>query len=343
MNPFLKDIFDQPSELKKVLESVTTKEIQNLKKIAEMLDHAEEIILTSMGSAYYSLMPMYYALISKGKAVSLVETSELLHTYGRIKEKALYVFMSRSGESYEIAKFTPVLMKKGVKSIGITMTPDSTMAKNVSIVLHDRSSYDSLICTKAYTTMALCGLLCVSAMGKNRLDKKLIGNLNLMLDWMDKNKELILEDIKQINFLSSVPNFYFLSRGYGMGVIKSGSLWLEEASRKIGNVSSIDNFYHGPIELSQTDTVPVFLDVYPNKRSAMIWDKICGYSQHSIYIGPRGAIKNSSVNINYPDFNINNEYTMILLAMYFQLFAYECALRNGIEPGNLETVSWVVT
>ena len=127
-----------------------------------------------------------------------------------------------------------------------------------------------------------------------------------------------------------------------MGVVKSGSLWVEEASRKCANVSSLDNFYHGPIELSKTRTVPVFLDVYTNERSKMIWEKICSYSNDSIYIAPYGNTPPDCVTINYPDFEVEEEYKMLLLSLYFQLFAYQCALLNGIEPGNLETVSWVV-
>ena len=80
MNPFLNDIYTQPSELKKVLSSLISEYQDQVYNIAHMLKTASEIVLTSMGSAYYSLMPMYYYLLRKGYRVSLVETSELLHS-----------------------------------------------------------------------------------------------------------------------------------------------------------------------------------------------------------------------------------------------------------------------
>lgn len=347
MNPFLTDIYSQPSELKKVLRSLLAEYSQQVRQVADMLTRAEEIVLTSMGSAYYSLMPMYYALLSRGKRVSLIETSELLHMPQQLDANKLYVLMSRSGESYEVSKLPAVLEKKGISSIGITMTPESTMARGVSVMLYDCSSYDALICTKAYTTMALCGLMCVSAMEEGYPDPQQFANLEEMFTWMEENKQEILKQFEEISFLGKAPNFYFLSHGYGMGVINSGSLWMEETSRKCGNVSSLENFYHGPMEISNTRTVPVFLDIYADERSDMIWEKICGYSEHLIYIGPANKGKkdctaSACVSFKYPVFDVDDGYKMILLALYFQLFAYQCALGAGIEPGNLETVSWVV-
>ena len=343
MNPFLNDIFSQPVELQRVLRSLLTQYSGQVRTVAKMLESAEEIVLTSMGSAYYSLIPMYYALLKRGMRVRLVETSELLRAPAQLSTGKLYLLMSRSGESYEIAQLPLLLKSRGLLSVGITMTPESTMAKNVSVVLHDCSSYDALICTKAYSTMALCGLACVSAIGAcpTQTDE-LVAGLEKMFKWMEENKEAVLRQIESIPFLRQAPNFYFLSRGCGMGVVKSASLWLEEASRKCGNVSSLDNFYHGPIELSKTQTVPVFLDVDPDERSAMIWETICGYTQTCVYVGPQGSVPPGCFTLNYPVFSVPEEYNMLLLALYFQLFAYQCALTNGLEPGKLETVSWVV-
>ena len=52
MNPFLNDIFSQPVELQRVLRSLLTQYSGQVRTVAKMLESAEEIVLTSMGSEY---------------------------------------------------------------------------------------------------------------------------------------------------------------------------------------------------------------------------------------------------------------------------------------------------
>lgn len=66
MNVLLQNIYEQPSELKKVLDDLSGPKIEYVKQICRLMQTAGEIILTSMGSAFYSLMPMYEALREAG-------------------------------------------------------------------------------------------------------------------------------------------------------------------------------------------------------------------------------------------------------------------------------------
>lgn len=342
MNAFLKDIFAQPGELKKVLKSLEEEYSEQVEKIALLINQAKEVVLTSMGSAYYSLMPMYYALSRRGYRVTLAESAELLRAREQLAREKLYILMSRSGESYEISRLPQILTEKGITSVGITMTPDSTMAKNVTHVLYDCASYDAMVCTKAYTSLALCGLRCVDMLKKSSPDLSGIREIEKMLDWMEAHKEEILEEIRRLDILKDVPDFYFLSRGYGMGVVKSGALWMEEVARKCVSVSSLDTFYHGPLELSRTDIIPVFLGVDLDARSDMILDRLCSFSDKVICFCPENMKHENSYTIFYPEFQVEPEYKMLLLAFYFQFLSYQCAFINGIEPGAMETISWVV-
>lgn len=342
MNLYLKDILDQPSELKKVLKSLDGVYSDQVRKVAGLLKQAEGIVLTSMGSAYYSLFPMYFALSRRGYNVSLVESSELLRNQGQIDKRKLYVFMSRSGESYEVALLPQIMAEKNVTSVGITMTTESTMARYVTHLLYDCSSYDAMVCTKAYTSLALCGLKCVDAMEERAEDAQDSAALERMFEWLEQNKELMLEQIQSLKVLKGASDFCFLSRSYGMGVIESGALWMEEVARKCVSLSSLDTFYHGPIEMSQTGIIPVFLGVELDERSDMILEKMWSLTDKMICICPENASIEKGIIIRYPEFEVEPEYQMILLAFYFQFLSYCCALVNGIEPGQMETLTWVV-
>lgn len=349
MNPILNDIYAQPGELARVLRSLTGEQAGEVRRVADLLNVADEIVLTSMGSAFYSLMPMYEALTALGRRATLIETADLIHYPEKRNPRAVYVLMSRSGESREVADFSGMLKRDGCMCVAITMTPDSTMAKNSTVMLYDIASYDDIVCIKAYSSMALCGLVCVSMMGKKEFDPALAGALYAAFDWMEQNKAAILAQYEAIPFLGEAHNFYLLSRGFGVNVMRSCSLWVEETAKTCANIMSIDNFYHGPMEviraakITKAVTCPLFLDVFPDDRSRMIWKNVHENIPHCIYVGPEGEAPVGGACLSFPDWGLPCGYRMIPLALYFQILSYEVALRRGIEPGMFYSEGWVVT
>ncbi len=351
MDDYLKNVYEQPKELEKVMRVLVEEECAEVKQIANLLTVSEEIVLTSMGSAYNSLMPMYYALLRKGKKVMLIETSELIQNPELVKKEKLYIMMSRSGESREVYDFSILLKEKGCLLVGITMTQDSTLAKYSTVALNDPASFDKCICLKAYTSMALCGLICVSMMNGKWISDEEKAEIYRMLKWMEENKEQILKSIEQIPFFETAHSYNFLSRGYGIGISKAASLWLEEIAFISGDMMSIDGFYHGPIrsilnsELTDNIIVPVYFDVIPTERTKKIWSEVVEAARGSVYFGSDKTQTEGSICIYYPQFQVQEEYMMIMLAMYVQLFAYQCCMVKGYEPGQSLRIPkdrWVV-
>lgn len=349
MNVLLQNIYEQPSELKKVLDDLSGPKIEYVKQICRLMQTAGEIILTSMGSAFYSLMPMYEALREAGyRNARLVETAELIQHPERMNKNALYILMSRSGESREVADFSEYLRENNYCSVAITMTPDSTMGKNCTYMLHDIASYDAIVCIKAYSTMALCGLFLVSMLERKKPQEKLLGQLYKAFDWMEKQKEEIFAQIREIPYFEKTDSFYMLSRGFGINMLRSASLWVEETAKTMSNIMSIDNFYHGPMEIIRSHaivrpvTTPVFLDVLSDNRSQMIWEKINAAVPDSIYIGKDKEKALGGACLIYPDFALPEAYTTLIIALYLQLFSYQCAVCKGIEPGTFYDEGWIV-
>lgn len=348
MNPILRNIYEQPDELTKVLDNVTGPQLDTALKISKLIQVSHEVILTSMGSALYSLMPMYEALIAKGiRNVRLVETAELLRHPERAPKDAFYLLMSRSGESREVADFSVWLHDNGYLSACITMTPDSTMAKNCTISLRDIASYDQIVCIKAYSSMALCGLVLVELLENASFDKKKAETLHAAFAWMQAHKEEILSQFKSIDFLARADSFYLISRDEGINMMKSASLWIEETAKIPANVMSIDNLYHGPMELiraqkiTKSKTVPILLDIFPDSRSEMIWNYIQEATSDSIYVGTNSNAK-SGFSFILPDLKLDGPWMMLVEAMYFQILSYQLALVNGIEPGMFFEDGWIV-
>ena len=141
MNSILKNIYEQPAELKRVLDDLTGPKLGQLRDLARIMALSGEIVLTSMGSALYSLMPMYEVLRERGyRNVTLEETGDLIRHPERMSRGALYVLMSRSGERREVADFAVRCREHGLTTLSITMTQNSTMATNTTYMLHNISS-----------------------------------------------------------------------------------------------------------------------------------------------------------------------------------------------------------
>ena len=350
INPLLENIYEQPGELARVLDDLTGPRLDRVRQISHLLRSANEVILSSMGSAFYSLMPMYEMLRAQGRRrVALEETADLLHYPERLSRDAVYVLMSRSGESREVADFSRYLNENGFLSVAITMTPGSTMGRNCTYVLHDIASYDKIVCIKAYSSMALCGLVCAHMTEHGEPDRRLLDSLYGAFSWMEKEKENILGQIRSIPCLKKADSFYLLSRGYGINMMRSCSLWIEETAKIPSPVMSIDNFYHGPMEIIRSHaivksvTVPIFLDTLPDSRSEMIWNHVNRAVPESVYFGPEGSGAPGGARILYPDLGLPGSCMTLVQALYFQLLSYQCAAANGIEPGMFFDEGWVVT
>ncbi len=335
MNSFLEDILAQPAALRLTLESMLKQDQHGgLDTAAGMIGGAARVVLTSMGSALYSLAPMAYALARLHPNVHLVETGEQMGM--PFLPGTLYVIMSRSGESKEIADFARILHQRGEPLLAITMTPDSTLANNASQVLVDPAPYDGFICTKAYTSMALIGMLIVSRL-ENSLDRRLVDGLGRAFDWMDAHKYPMLAQIQGIDWLGE--SLTFLSRRAGMGLAQSGALWLEEAARKRASYSSIDFYMHGPVEQVQAGYRGVWIDLAPDALSRAQYQGVAAKGGSLICVGPEAG---GPTGIYVPAFNLPEVYRILPAAMPVQMIAYQSAAALGLEAGEMRYLSWVV-
>ena len=114
------------------------------------------------------------------------------------------------------------------------------------------------------------------------------------------------------------------------------------------NVMSLDNFYHGPMEIvraqriTKSKTVPVILDVLPDDRSRMIWDYVNQAQPENLYVGPEGSDMPAGARIELPDLGLDGAHAMLVQALAFQLLSYQVAVANGVEPGMFFEEGWIV-
>lgn len=334
MSVFLSDIFSQPAVLADVLNHFQGNGFAVLKKAAEEISKYPRVVLTSMGSAYHSLVPMYYSLRKEKQCVHLWETSEALGL--PLFPDTLYVIMSRSGESREIAKYAKMLHEKNENLLAITMSPDSVLAENASLLIHDPAPYDGLICVKAYTSMVLIGLM-ISSLVRGTLDQGLMKNLSDAFNWMEENKTEMEEKVSSIPWLGK--SFTYLSSGVGLGLGMAGALWMEEGARIQCSCLSVDQFRHGPVERVDERFHGVFINLDNNKQDKEYIEYLQGLGGKIENICVGGE---SSERLAIPEFGLPIEYRILPASIPAQIIADKSAARHGREAGRMRYVDWVI-
>ncbi len=105
-------------------------------------------------------MPASYALESLGRPVAYIESSELLHAGSEmLRSSDVAILVSRSGDSIEVASLFPEMHHHGVKTIGVTNEPVSTLAQLADITILVNSEPDEMVAIQTYTGTSLILLM----------------------------------------------------------------------------------------------------------------------------------------------------------------------------------------
>ncbi len=336
MNQFLRDILDQPAALAAVTDHLSGPGRSGLAAAAQLLRSSQRIVVSSMGSALFSAEPLAWALSRWHPGVHLVETAELLREHGH--PASTHVLVSRSGESGEIAALAPLIRQRGGRLLAITMTPDSTLARHADVVLHDPASFDGLICTKAFTSLLLTGLL-ADAQAREALDQRMVSALHQLFTWMRDSADALSRQIASHPAMDA-DGLGFLAHGVGMTVARAGHLWTEEAARVRCDVQSLGMFNHGPLESVDAEFAAVVIDLATHPASR----------QHRRTLASKGArllviadAVDADVAVVLPGTDLPEGFLTIPAALPVQLIAYHLARMRGLEPGVFRHVGWVVT
>ncbi|WP_404422000.1 SIS domain-containing protein [Nibricoccus sp. IMCC34717] len=339
MNAFLNDILAQHTELKRVLESVGTPALQGgFASAADHLRQARRVVLTSMGSALYSLLPMYHELRRTLPNVQLAETAEL-QAHEPFPDETVYVIMSRSGESGEIAAFSETLRRRGGTLIAIGMTPGSTLAKNATVFLHDIATFDGFICTKAYSSMALLGLLLVDHL-RGELGTGRLAAAGALADWMGANQARAHDTVGAHAALQKPDHVYFLSHGTGMAAASAGQLWTEEAARIPSAASTLAMFRHGPIEQVDAEFCGVAFDLGATAASRAQRSELLAKKPRLLTVAREGDGLEADVLL--PRLELPEGYLALGAALVAQLSAYHAGVSRGETPGEMRYLNWIV-
>ncbi|MDH5396858.1 MAG: SIS domain-containing protein [Cyclobacteriaceae bacterium] len=252
MNKFLKEIFEQPAAIEKVLAYYTgTDGRQSLEKVKSVLGKGEiaQIIFTGMGSSYFvshAAATLFNALKINSHVVN---ASELLHyNLSLLERKTLLVCTSQSGESFEILEILKQLPAT-VCCVGITNEEESTLARKADIALFCKSGKEEMTSTKTYVSTTLVAFILGWYLAGKWDDTKIE-----RLELLAQKFKTALTDYEQwvnpvLDFLGDLNTLQIIARGPAFSTASQGALMFKEAVKIPATGILGGEFRHGPMEM----------------------------------------------------------------------------------------------
>lgn len=240
-------IESQTASLRRVLAYQCGAGAEALQTAAKLIRTSQQIVITGMGASFYAAIPLESYLCGLGISAIAIEAGELLHFRQNAYPNALFVVVSRSGESIEIAKLLDRV--KGEQTvIGVCNRTRSRLSRDADLALSIQSMEDDIVALQTYTGAVLALAL---------LGKTVAGSI----ESAKAEVEAILPDFERLisrslasvqewdDFLSPHGTPYLLARGGSFSSALEGALLFHEVSKAPAIAMPTASFRHGPVEV----------------------------------------------------------------------------------------------
>ncbi len=321
----LQDILAQADSLERLLEYQSGEGRPMLERAADAIQSAKKVVITGMGASLYTAMSMAFRLQTSGRAAIVIESGDLLHFGGELARDSVVIAVSRSGETVEILRLLPQLVKAGAFVVGITNEPGTSLARDANIPVLVHSMRDESVAVQTYTgTTTVSLILAALVAGENPWAgaAAVPGLLRCTLS----EERSTMETWAQ--FFRGASVVYILARGASVASACEGALLLNETAKLPSVALPAGGFRHGPVEVVNEEFRGVLLS--SDSRSRALDDAL------SSSLARMGGL----VRMIHAQ---EGTFAPVIEIVPLQFAAYAAALDRGVVPGRFRYVSVVTT
>jgi glutamine---fructose-6-phosphate transaminase (isomerizing) len=327
---YLEDILAQPGALESTLREMQDVP-RGLTAIKEQLQDGrlKRIVLTGMGSSFYSLTPLYLTLTNYGYQVVQVETSELIHYLPRLLHRdSLVVAVSQSGRSAEILRLLKLVAHQATL-LAVTNTPRSPLAQAADAVMLTRAGEEFSVSSKTYVcTLAvvelIAGFLCDEQL--DTVHQELLAAVSHAASYLESWQEHVLELAPH---LEGMEHLFFVGRGASLAAAGTGSLITKESVGVHAEAMSSAAFRHGPMEILRENTLVGVLEGASATRelNQNLLRDVSHSPAKAFLIGYHGALASLRIASSSP------RILPILEVLPFEMMTLALAYLSSMEAG----------
>ncbi len=350
-NFMIKEIFEQPVTTKTCLKEYIDKIREEINFYNLPLDPKEikKIVLIGCGTAYHScLVAKYWFEEFTSINIEVDIASEFRYRKVRFDKKALYIFVSQSGETADTYAALDLCKKQSVKTCSVINVVESSIARNSDCVLPIHAGPEiGVASTKAFLGQMLVLYLLSLKISEVRNDMKNI-EYKKKISELKKLPTLISEALKEEEKIQLIAkDIYeskgsmFLGRGSSFPIALEGALKLKELSYLHAEGYPAGEMKHGPLALIE-DGLPVVViapkDKYFEKTLSNMQEVIARGGKVLLLTNSDGKVisENIRFQINLPDSDLS--LTPFIFTIPLQLLSYHAALFKKCDidkPRNL--------
>ena len=348
----LKEIFEQPYGIEETIRgrfidgrlnfdelNLSDKQIKDLKKVQ----------IIACGTSYHAALIGKQIIERWAKIPVEVDlSSEYRYRDPLVEDNYLFIAITQSGETIDTLAAIREAKLKGAKIVAITNVVGSTVARESNSVIYTHAGPEIGVCaTKTFTAqiivMYLIGLYFAKVRGYINKKKfyEIISELEIIPDKIQSILDRAGEIKKIADKTYKYTCFLFLGRIFGLPAAMEGALKLKEISYIHAEGYAAGEMKHGPIALTDTETIVVGImpedNVYEKILSNIQEVKARKATIFSIVTEGDKKIK------KYADYVFQipgtlEELYAILTIIPIQLYSYYIAKnldRNVDQPRNL--------
>ena len=350
-NFMIKEIFEQPVTTKTCLKEYIDKIREEINFYNLPLDPKEinKIVLIGCGTAFHScLVAKYWFEEFTSLNIEVDIASEFRYRKVRFDKKALYIFVSQSGETADTYAALDLCKRQNVKTCSVINVVESSIARNSDCVLPIHAGPEiGVASTKAFLGQMLVLYLLSLKISEVRNDMQNV-EYKKKISELKKLPTLISESLKEEEKIQLIAkDIYeskgsmFLGRGSSFPIALEGALKLKELSYLHAEGYPAGEMKHGPLALIE-DGLPVVViapkDKYFEKTLSNMQEVIARGGKVLLLTNSDGKVisENIRFQINLPDSDLT--LTPFMFTIPLQLLSYHVALFKKCDidkPRNL--------
>ncbi len=268
----LKEIYEQPSAVRRTLSEVTGEngkiKFKNVRLTKNEILGINHVFFVACGSAYHVGMVGAYACERLYRRHSqAIIASEFRYMHPRLDENTLVVVISQSGETADTLAAMRIAQESGARLIGIVNVENSTIAQECRNVILTRAGKEVAVATtKAYSAQlaviyALTLHLAETA-GEigHREANSYLNELRAIPDKIDKILSADTDEIQKLAETAVNSSYIcFIGRGFDYCTAAEASLKLKEISYLPCEAYAAGELKHGTISLIDNKSLTVAL------------------------------------------------------------------------------------
>lgn len=339
------DILSNPSNLQNLLKIHLSGDQVALDSAAQLIHRTGRVVFTGIGSGMNATLPACYYLVSRGFPAHYLDTTEAAYSLFPSLRGSAVVLNTRSGETAELVRLAGLAQENNIPTVAVTNEPGSRVGRMTDICIPTHSRWDKLVVISAYLGMAATELLLAGKIGDlhkpgefNHMTAELhraAGSMQEALDRIIAQRQQLLETVQDAQVI------YLLARGSSLASAISGSLVIQETSRRHVFAIPTGLFRQGPIEVVDDRFCAVMFEGC-GETAALNYhlaQELLEQKAKIVWVG--GNHLPGATNVLMPDFP---EYILPLFEILpTQVLAHDLAVHDGITPGEVRHIQAVIT